>query len=116
MEYIINNWYIIVGIIAILVMAGYTIYKFVGLPTKQQMDKIKEWLKYAVLLAEKELGEKTGQAKLRFCFDLFIAKFPITSKFITFEAFSILIDEALEWLNEQLLTNKAIKEMVQDKI
>ena len=61
MELLMNYWYVIVGVIAVLIMIGIAIYKFAGLPTKSQVAKIKEWLLYAVTKAETELGEKTGQ-------------------------------------------------------
>jgi hypothetical protein len=61
MDFIINYWYVIVGILAVLVVAVFAIYHFFGLPTEKQLVKIKEWLKYAVALAEQELGGGTGQ-------------------------------------------------------
>lgn len=108
MEWIIENWFIIVGGLAILFFFGMSIYTFFGLPTDKQIEKVKEWLKYAVTLAEKELGEKTGQLKLRMVYDMFISKFPAVAKAVSFELFSSWVDEALGWLNGQLESNKAI--------
>lgn len=116
MEFIMNYWYVFVGIIAVLIMGGFAIYKFVGLPTKEQLAKITEWLKYAVMLAEKELGGGVGSAKLRFVYDMFIVKFPVTAKLITFDQFSTLVDIALEWLNAQLESNKKIETFVKGEI
>ena len=75
-------------------------------------NKVKEWLKYAVTLAEKELGTSTGQLKLRQVYDAFVTKFPIFSKIIPFAIFSKWVDLALEWLDIQLSQNKAIKDYV----
>lgn len=113
MDFIINYWYVIVGILAVLVVAVFAIYHFFGLPTEKQLVKIKEWLKYAVALAEQELGGGTGQLKLRFVYDLFMDKFPSVAKIISFELFSKWVDEALIWLEKQLETNEEIKAFIE---
>ena len=60
-----------------------------------QKNNIKEWLLYAVVEAEKELGSKTGKIKLRQVYNEFIITFPIISKLITFDIFSKLVDIAV---------------------
>jgi len=109
MVFIIENWYIIIGILAVLIVGGFAVYKFLGLPTKEQMAKINKWLLYAVIEAEKELKSGTGSLKLLTVYDLFTAKFPITAKLISFETFSNLVDEALEEMENLLSENEAIK-------
>ena len=64
-----------------------------------QKKKVVEWLKYAVSMAEKELGEKTGQLKLRRVYDWFIEKFPFLSSLITFKHFSKWVDIAIKTLD-----------------
>ena len=112
MEFVMNYWYVIVGIIAVLIVAGFAIYKFAGLPTKSQVAKIKEWLLFAVTKAEHELGEKTGQLKLRTVYDLFVSKFPTTAKLVSFETFSGWVDEALVEMKKMLENNKQIETIV----
>ena len=112
MEFVINYWYVIVGIIAVLIIAGFAVYKFAGLPTKSQVAKIKEWLLFAVTKAEQELGEKTGQLKLRTVYDLFVSKFPTTAKLVSFETFSRWVDEALVEMKKMLDNNKQIETIV----
>lgn len=112
MDFIINYWYVIVGILAVLIAVGITIYKFAGLPTKAQVEKIKKWLLYAVTKAETELGANTGKLKLHTVYDLFIAKFPTTSKLVTFETFSSWVDDALSDMRKMLESNRTIKELV----
>ena len=112
MNWLIDNWYLLVGGVALIVVAGFAAYKFVGLPTKEQVIKIKEWLKYAVTMAEKELGGKTGQLKLRMVYDMFVSKFPSVAKLISFDTFASWVDDALEWMNKQLESNKAIETVV----
>ena len=112
MNWLIENWYLLVGGVALIVVAGFAVYRFVGLPTKEQIVKIKEWLKYAVTMAEKELGGKTGQLKLRMVYDMFVSKFPSVAKLISFDTFASWVDDALEWMNKQLEANKAIETVV----
>ena len=72
MEWIVKNWSLLVVILA-FGLAGFTwAKKFASLPSEQQLLKVKEWLLWAVVLAEKELGSGTGQLKLRYVYDLFL--------------------------------------------
>lgn len=111
-SFILNNWYLIVGGIAIIALIVARILGFIKLPTDKQLERVKEWLKYAVIKSEKELGTGTGQAKLRLVYDWFITRFPIFSKIITFNYFSKLVDYALKWLNKQLDENEALQNYV----
>lgn len=115
MDWIINNWYVLLGIISFLIIVGVSIYKFVGLPTKEQIRKVKEWLLLAVIEAEKELGSGTGKVKLRYVFGLFVDKFPVVAKVIKFDTFSNWVDEALKEMRILLETNVAIKDLVEGK-
>ena len=112
MEFVMNYWYVIVGIIVVLIVAGFAVYKFAGLPTKSQVAKIKEWLLFAVTKAEQELGEKTGQLKRHTVYDLFVSKFPTTAKLVSFETFSRWVDEALVEMKKMLENNKQIETIV----
>ena len=112
MNWLLNNWYVVLGIAAILVATGITVYKFLGLPTTSQISKIKEWLLYAVTEAEATLGSQTGILKLRMVYDMFIARFPMVSKIISFATFSYWVDEALDDMKELLKTNEVINQLV----
>lgn len=112
MEWIIDNWFVLIGVAALLIAAGWASVKFLGLPTKEQLKKIKEWMLYAVAEAEQQLGSGTGELKLRYVYDMFINQFPIAAKFITFDAFKILVDEALDKLKELLQENPAVAELL----
>lgn len=87
-------------------------YHFVGLPTEEQLSKVREWLLWAVTEAEKELGGGTGALKLRQVYDLFVTRFPWLAKVISFELFSTMVDEALEEMRELLDTNLAVSAFV----
>lgn len=115
MEFLVNYWYVIIGLLVLLVVGGIAVYKFAGLPTPSQIEKIKSWLLYAVTKAETELGEKTGQLKLHTVYDLFIAKFPTTARLVSFETFSIWVDDALDEMKKMLENNKNIEALVKGK-
>ena len=106
MKYIVENWFVIVGLIAVCAAGGYAVYVFVKMPSDKQLNKVREWLLYAVTKAEKELGGGTGQIKLRYVYDMFVARV------ISFEAFSMMVDEALERMKKMLESNKAMQTLV----
>lgn len=113
MEFIINNWYIILAALAILVAAGITMYRYFKLPSEAQLSKVREWLLWAVTEAEKELGGGTGRLKLRQVYDLFVTRFTWLARIVPFDLFSDLVDDALEEMREMLKNNKAVKELVE---
>lgn len=112
MEAMIQNWPILVALLAVAVAAGAAAYRFVKLPTEQQLAKVREWLLYAVTEAEKALGGGTGKLKLRYVYDMFIAKFPWLVKVVSFDLFSGLVDDALEEMRGMLASNKAVARIV----
>lgn len=112
MEWIIENAPVLVGLLALAIVAFALVYKFWGLPTKDQIAKIKEWLLWAVTEAEINLGSGTGQLKLRYVYDLFIARFPLVARLVSFETFAKWVDEALDAMKEILKTNPAAASLV----
>lgn len=112
MNWLVDNWFLIVILAAGVCCIGVFIYKFLKKPTQEQIKTIKEWLLFACLEAEKELGSGTGQLKLRYVWDLFITRFPAISKVVSFEMFSSWVDAALEEMRKLLTENKAIREVV----
>ena len=112
MKFIVENWFVIVAIAAVGGSIGYAIYSFVKMPSDKQLSKVREWLLYAVTKAEKELGGGTGQIKLRYVYDMFVARFAWLARVISFEAFSMMVDEALERMKKMLESNKAMQDFV----
>lgn len=78
----------------------------------QQQAKVREWLKYAVSEAERLLGEKTGQLKLRFVYDWFCEKFSVIAAIVPFKVFSAWVDVALETMRKWLETGNAIGDYI----
>lgn len=95
---------LIIGAIILIVTAVYLI--------TNQRTKVIEWLKGAVTQAEKQLGEKTGQLKLRTVYGWFIKQFPFIAAILPFSVFSAWVDIALKTLNEWLDKNKQVNEYV----
>ena len=112
MDFMIENWYMLFGLIALIFMTGLAIYSFFKKPTPEQMDNLREWLLGAVTKAEKELGGGTGQLKLRQVYDLFVARFPWLATVISFATFSDMVDDALVEMRELLDKNAAVQAYV----
>jgi hypothetical protein len=106
------NTGVIFGIIILGILIGVSVYKFAKLDEEKKIANIKQWLRYAVIEAEQYLGSKTGQLKLRYVYDLAIRQFPWIVTLVTFEIFSGWVDEALEWMRDQIQQNKAISDYV----
>ena len=110
--YLAENWAILaVAVIAIVLGVIYA-YRFVKLPPEQQLDKVQQWLLWAVVSAERELGGGTGELKLRSVYDLFVARFPWLAKLISFECFADMVDDALDEMETLLTENKDIHAFV----
>lgn len=112
MEFIINNLSVIIALIAMLAIAILAVYGFVLSPRSVQMEKIRQWLIYAVAYAEHELGGGTGELKLRMVYDMFINQFPFTAKLISFNKFCELVDYALTTFKKMLESSKEIEYVV----
>lgn len=117
MKFLVDNWTLLVILVVVAFLAVRYVKRFSELPSEVQLQKVKEWLLWAVIFTEKELGTGTGVAKLRYCYDLFIQRFPSLVAVISFELFSKYVDEALEKMKHLLETNADIAAyvMIDDK-
>lgn len=113
MNWLIENWSMLVVLGAIIGCITIAIYKWLGKTKEQKIANLKYWLLYAVTMAEKELGSGTGVLKLRDAYGKAIEKFPWIVGVITFEDFSEYVDDALEQMRHLLETNDKIKEIVE---
>lgn len=95
-----------------LVMGAVILIGLVVYLIRNQKNKIIEWLKFAVVEAEKYLGEKTGQLKLRQVYDWYTEQFPIIAALLPFSVFSDWVDEALETMKSWIDSNKDIKNYI----
>lgn len=108
MEWLIENWYLLIAAAAGIAVLIAGIITFIKLPPAVQKKNILNWLLGAVTLAEAKFGGSTGQLKLREVYDKFIQRFPLVSKLISFETFSDLVDSALETMRASLETNESL--------
>ena len=109
------NAQIIVALVIVAIALVCGIIWFVKLPKDKKIANIKEWLKFAVVDAEKELGSGTGQLKLRMVYNMAVKQFPFIVQLIPFHTFSGWVDESLDWMRGQLAENKAAQNYVESK-
>lgn len=104
-------WFVFILFIGVVATAAIKVYKFINTPSGEQLKKVQQWLIWAVAKAEEVLGSGTGQLKLRYVYDMFITKFPVIAKFVTYDEFKAMTEKALEEFKEMLENNKQIKQI-----
>lgn len=112
MTFLMENWYIFIALMAVATTIGICIWRFLKLPNSVQVEKVKQWLLWAVTQAEAELGSGTGKLKLRQAYDMFVQRFPAIAMAVSFDTFSMWVDEALEDMRDMLKQNQAVKNLV----
>ena len=75
-------------------------YKLFGI------DRVKNWLLWAVTEAEAIYGSGTGKIKLAYVYNIFISKFPVLQVIIPYSLFARLVDIALEKMRDMLKNDK----------
>lgn len=113
MKFIIENWYIILALIAAVAALVVAVVQFFKKSKDDQIAKVREWLLWAVTEAEKSLGGGTGRLKLRQVYDMFVERFSWTAKIISFEKFSEMVDDALAEMRCMLIDNEAVQAYVE---
>lgn len=101
--------YIQIGVItAVIIVAVVLIIIAV-----KQPKKVKEWLVYAVSLAEEELGGGTGPLKLLKVYNMFVERYPIFKVLVSYDTFKDWVKLALEKMDEMLKENIKVKAIVE---
>lgn len=101
-----NTINIVIGaILAVAIVAG-GIY----------VNGFKNWLVWAVSEAESVFGSNTGKLKLRYAYELAVARFPTIAKLIPFALFSKMVDEALDVMRDMIENNKNIADAITDQM
>lgn len=95
--------------IGAVLLVAFIIYILVN-----EKKNVLEWLKYAVSMAENELGKGTGQLKLTKVYDWFVEKFPIFSTILPFKIFSAWVDIALNTMNKWINTKSPIGDFIEN--
>lgn len=114
MTWLIENCMVVFGLAVAVLIAVLVVDSFFCLPTEKQVKKIKEWLIWACIEAERALQSGTGQLKLRQVYDMFcsVPTFTWVAKLISFELFSEWVSDALVTAKEMMINNKALAEYV----
>ena len=114
MNWLIENWYVLLALIVAVGALIWLIFRFFNLPTKKQVEKVKEWLIWACVEAEKRLQSGTGQLKLRQVYDMFCAvpAFTWIAKIVSFKTFSKWVSDALVTAKKMLIENSNLAEYV----
>ena len=108
---------LLVLIAAALTLIGAAVvvaHRFLGQPGEKQKEKIKEWLIWACIEAERGLQSGTGQLKLREVWNLFCAvpAFGWVARIISFDTFSGWVTEALSTVKRMLVENPRLASYV----
>lgn len=111
---VVVNWFLVVALAAALGASVWVAVRFAGLPTEKQKEKIRNWLIWACIEAERKLQSDTGQLKLREVWNMFCAVpvFTAVAKFIPFKRFSEWVKEALILAKEMLIKNENLAQYV----
>ena len=114
MNWLIENWYLVVAGLAVVAVILYLISSVSNMPDEEQKTKIHEWLVWACIEAERALQSGTGQLKLREVWNLFCAvpAFTWVAKVITFETFSGYVRDALMEVKKMLISNDSLADYV----
>lgn len=110
---VLEDWSVVIAALSCVGVCALIVTRFFLKPTDEQINDVKQWLLYAVTEAEKDLGSGTGKLKLRQVYDLFLQRFPIVSRMISFEQFGQYVDDALDEMKRILAGNRQINKYVQ---
>lgn len=111
LEYFIEHWAVLIGLVAVAFVIVNSFQKFIGLPKAMKSEVVRTWILYAVTEAENEFGSGTGEVKLGKVYGEFVKTFPSLVKVITFDTFKTIVDESLATLRAQLESEKLRKKI-----
>lgn len=104
----INNFAFWIVLFVICFALGMFLGKFVKKSKEEKIQVVKNWLLYAVAMAERELGSGTGRIKLGQVYEQFLLVFPQLQHVISFDMFTKLVDEVLVQFQELIEENVTI--------
>ena len=112
-ELFLANYKLVLGLIVLVIVIGFGVFKFITQPTSKQKEQLRVVLLELVLLAEKVYGSSTGKVKLSFVYSELVVKFPYL-RYVPFSVIEKLIDETLEEMRHLLETNPKVAELIKD--
>ena len=111
-NFLINNWYLIIIAIAGLSLLINYLFDFSQKPSAAKIQNIKEWAIYACALAEAHLGSGTGQLKMRETYDMFIVRFPDLARIVSFEMYKNIAELALLEFKQMMQNIPKVKNLI----
>ena len=105
---IINNFAFWIVLFVVCFGLGMFLDKFIKKSKEQKMQMVKDWLLYAIAMAEKELGSGTGRIKLGQVYEQFLLVFPQLQRLISFDTFAKMVDDVLAEFAELVKENVVI--------
>ena len=111
--FLFDNWYLLITAGTMVLMTILVALNLAKLPRKKQIEKAKEWLLWAVIAAEKELGSGTGALKLRKVYDMFVQRFPMIAVAVSFDTFEQWVDAALAEMQRLIADEQAISNFLE---
>ena len=114
MMWIVENWYLLATGVIVGVWTCLMLREFRQQPDEAQMAKVKEWLIWACVEAEKNLQSGTGQLKLREVWNMFcsVPAFEWVAKVISFDLFSSWVSVALSEVKQMIVKNDNLAEYI----
>ena len=104
-------FYVVIAL-AVGIVCGYFIKKFIESPSTAKIEMVKNWLLWATAQAEQEMGAGTGKLKLAKVYNMFVEKFPQLAAVLKYDRFCELVDEALVTLRHLLESNVNIQDFI----
>ena len=104
----INNFAFWIVLFVICFALGMFLGKFIKKSREEKIQVVKNWLLYAVAMAERELGSGTGRIKLGQVYEQFLLVFPQLQRVISFDMFAKLVDDVLIQFQELVEENVTI--------
>lgn len=108
-----DNWYVFLCLCAMIAYGADKVFHFSERPSKIEQNSMLEFLKKAVVDAEIEYGRGTGELKLRAVYSMVVNKYHWVALFVPFETFKKMVDEAIDWMNDQIVTNGYIQDYIE---
>ncbi len=101
LNWLVEYWFVIVVFVCVLFVLIVHIVKFLIMEPNKKLSFIKDTIFSLVLMAEKELGSKTGEAKLKLVITTFYKKYP-------FARFILPENKLIEVIEESVVEMKNI--------
>lgn len=95
MDFIIENWYLALGGLCVLVLIATALFNFFRLPKESKFNKLKQLINSLVVKAEEEFKSGEGKKKLEYVYKACVLKFPWIKLIMSLDDFDNLVKEAL---------------------